>query len=67
MLLSAGRLGDEIPGTLHTTPLCVTSMRSIEIFLERRALSTSKNLQSALVASSGHQMRRPEIGFDKRT
>jgi hypothetical protein len=34
MLLSAGRLGDEIPGTLHLTPLCFTSSNLIEMGLQ---------------------------------
>lgn len=31
MLRSAGRLGDESGITLHTTPLCVTSTKLIEM------------------------------------
>jgi len=31
MLLSAGRLGDEIPNTLHTIPLCVIPIKLIEM------------------------------------
>ena len=34
MLLSADCLGDEIPGTFHTTPLCVTSGKLLEIGLK---------------------------------
>jgi len=34
MLLSAGRLGDEIPGTLYPTPLCFTSSKLIETGLQ---------------------------------
>jgi hypothetical protein len=34
MLLSAGRLGVEIPDTLHTTRLCFTSSKLIEMGLK---------------------------------
>jgi hypothetical protein len=34
MLLSAGRLGVEIPGALHTTRLCGTSNKLIEMGLQ---------------------------------
>ena len=34
MLLSAGRLGDEIANTLHTTPLRVITIKLIEMGLK---------------------------------
>jgi hypothetical protein len=65
MLLSAGPLCDETPGTLPPTRLCATSRRLIELFPERRALLTSKNLQSMVVISGSHQRRQPEVAFEE--